>query len=65
MDMLNQKVRHDTWGEGVVTMASEHYVTIHFAQKTGLYVYPDSFTTCLRAVNANVQKIILAEIGQK
>lgn len=63
MDLLNLKVKHKVFGEGIITKISGNYLTVKFAAKESKFVYPDSFEKFIVADDASVQEAIIAEIN--
>lgn len=62
MNLLNLKVKHKVFGNGVVTGISDNLLTIQFASKVSNFVYPDAFETFIVAEDTSVQSEILSEI---
>lgn len=62
MNLLNLKVKHKVFGNGVVTGISDNLLTIQFASKVSIFVYPDAFETFIVAEDTSVQSEILSEI---
>ena len=44
MDLLNVKVRHKKWGEGIITIGDNGYFTVKFDIGEKKFVYPEAFT---------------------
>lgn len=62
MNLLNLKVKHKVFGNGVVTGISDNLLTIQFASKVSNFVYPDAFETFIVAEDTSVQSEFLSEI---
>lgn len=62
VDLLNIKVKHKAFGQGVITEVSGNYLTIKFAAKESKFLYPDSFEKFIVADDASVQASIMDEI---
>lgn len=62
MNLLNLKVKHKVFGNGVVTGISDNLLTIQFASKVSNFVYPYAFETFIVAEDTSVQSEILSEI---
>ncbi|MGN0174521.1 MAG: hypothetical protein ACI39F_08780 [Acutalibacteraceae bacterium] len=62
MNLLNLKVKHSVFGEGVVMKVSGNYMTVKFAVKESKFVYPDSFEKFITAEDASIQAAIIEEI---
>lgn len=62
MNLLNLKVKHKVFGNGVVTGISDNLLTIQFASKVSNFVYPDAFETFIVVEDTSVQSEILSEI---
>lgn len=63
MELLNLKVKHKAFGEGVVTEISGNYLNVKFASKESKFIYPDSFEKFIVAEDISVQSAILDEIN--
>ena len=61
-DLLNMKVKHKVFGEGIITEVSDNFLIIKFAAKESKFVYPDAFKKFIVAEDASVQVEILEEI---
>lgn len=61
--LLNLKVTHKVFGEGIVTEASDRYLTIKFAAKESKFIFPDAFEKFIVAEDSTVQSAIMAEIA--
>lgn len=62
-DLLNSKVKHKTFGTGVITEVSGNYLIIKFATRESKFIYPDAFETFIVADDASVQAEIMEEIN--
>lgn len=62
-DLLNMKVKHKAFGEGIITEVSDNYLIIKFAAKESKFVYPDAFEKFIVVEDASVQAEILEEIN--
>ncbi len=65
MEILHARVKHDTLGVGIVTKFDKTYITVQFEEKTGRFVYPDVFQDHLKAMNPELQAIILQEAARR
>lgn len=64
MELLNLRVNHKAFGDGVITDVSGNYLTIQFSLKTAKFIYPDCFEKFIVAEDASTQTAILAEIEE-
>lgn len=64
-DLLNTRVRHKTFGTGVITCISDNYLTIKFALKETKFLFPDAFEKFIIADDTIVQAEITKEINDK
>lgn len=55
MDLINKKVRHITFGEGVIKESKDKYVVVEFEEKTAEFVYPDAFEKFLKFFDVLLQ----------
>jgi len=65
IDLLNSKVRHKIFGEGIIANISNNHLTVKFANKESTFVYPDAFEKFIVADDASVQAEIIEEINNK
>lgn len=65
MNLLNLKVKHKRFGEGLVTEVNSKYLIVKFASRTSRFLYPDAFDEHLLAEDEAVQSIIRDEIKKK
>lgn len=62
MNLVNQKVKHLTFGTGTVVKQKNGYVTVQFTSKTSDFVYPNAFENFLKIEDISVRTSILREI---
>lgn len=62
MNLVNEGVKHRTFGEGVVLSVSEKIIEIEFSIGVKRLQYPQTFETLMTAVNSDVQKTIIDKI---
>lgn len=63
MELLNLKVKHKIFGEGVIIKSENKSITIRFQSKESKFIYPDCFeNSYVIAVDESVQTAIMAEI---
>ena len=43
MNLINEKIKHKTFGVGTVVAQDESYITIEFQAKTSKFPYPSAF----------------------
>lgn len=65
VDLLNLRVRHKVFGEGIVTNISNDCLTVKFASKELKFIYPGAFEKFLVADKVSVQAEIMEEINNK
>lgn len=63
MNLIGIKVKHATFGTGVITEKTDSYITVEFAAKTTKFVYPDAFEKFIKAEAADVQQTIIDSIN--
>lgn len=61
-DLINLKVKHKTFGEGVITNFLGNTLTVQFAEKETRFIYPNVFEKFLVADDAAIQTAIVKEI---
>lgn len=59
MNLIGLKVKHNTFGTGVITKKEGNYITVEFVSRTTKFLYPDAFEKFIKAEDANVQQIII------
>lgn len=64
MNMVGQKVKHRTWGEGVIVKVSEKIIDIEFPVGIRKLQYPQAFESFLVAIDNGVQQTILDSIKE-
>jgi len=62
MNLINQKVCHITLGCGEIVEQTDKIVTVQFASKISKFQYPSAFQKFLRALNTDIQTVILQQI---
>jgi len=67
MKLLNEKVKHKIFGDGVVTGVSPKRIEVSFPEsnEVKLFQYPDSFEKYLKIADKTKQKDILTELKEK
>lgn len=67
MNLLNEKVKHNTFGCGVITEVNGNKISVKFGEdsRTKTFIYPDAFEKFLKAENPIVEEIILKEFRIK
>ena len=56
MNLLNSKVMHKAFGEGIVISQVGDYITVKFATKQSRFVVPDAFENFLKSADKSVQE---------
>lgn len=62
MNLENLRVKHKSFGEGVVSSNSGKYITVKFASAEKVFVYPDIFEKFLTLEDGSVSEDILKDI---
>lgn len=62
-NLINFKVKHKSFGIGIITEVSNNHLTIKFATRESKFVYPDAFEKFITAYDASVQAEIMEEIN--
>ena len=62
--LLNLKVKHKAFGEGIVKEVSGRYLTIEFAAKESKFIFPDVFENYIVAEDPTIQSAIMADISK-
>lgn len=68
MDLLNEEVRHKSFGTGQVIEQVDSYIEVSFGGDNKRFVYPDAFGSFLTIVDQDVRKkldAIISKIEQK
>lgn len=63
--MIGKKVKHKTYGLGVITEFDNSYITVEFDEKTTRFPYPDAFEKFLTLEKESEQQNIINEIEKK
>jgi hypothetical protein len=62
MVSINLEVNHKSFGRGIITAASEKYITVKFENTQKIFVYPDAFTSFLTLSDGTVSEEIKSDI---
>lgn len=62
MNLIKQKIQHNSLGRGTVVQQDAGSITVKFATKTSKFIYPDAFTAFIRAEDAAVQAVVVGEM---
>lgn len=62
MDLINIKVRHKVFGEGIIVANKNSYITVRFQDDEKKFIYPNAFDGYLTAENSNIAESIKQEI---
>ena len=62
MVLDNLAVRHKSFGEGVIVLADDKYITVRFAEIEKKFVYPDIFEKFLTLSDGTVPSEIASDI---
>jgi hypothetical protein len=67
MNLLNEKVKHNAFGAGVITEANGNKISVKFGEDSGTktFIYPDAFEKFLKAENPVIEETILKELSKK
>ena len=67
MIIVNEKVEHISFGEGVITEVVDNKVLVEFGDNIGIkmFIYPDAFEKFLKAINPTVEDNIMEEYRKK
>ena len=58
----NLKIKHKTFGEGIITSVDGKYITASFGSFEKKFVYPDAFENFLTLADGSVSQEILEDI---
>lgn len=63
MNMLNERVEHNTFGIGVITEVNDNKIWVEFQDSIGtkIFLFPDAFEKFLKAENPTVEENVLEE----
>lgn len=62
MNIINTKVKHKTFGMGIVSAFDGKHLSVQFSSKFCKFVYPDAFEKFLEAESAEIQQAIRDDI---
>lgn len=67
MTIVNERVEHIFFGEGVITEANDNKICVQFGEDFGtkLFLYPEAFEKFLKAVNPAVEDNVMAECRRR
>lgn len=67
MNIINEKIEHDVFGEGTVISREDGRINIQFSEQYGIkqFLYPDAFEKHLRLYNHDVELSVLEELHDK
>lgn len=67
MDIINEKIKHITYGDGQVISQKAEILSIQFSEQHGVknFLYPDAFAKYLKPYNANIEVSILKDLQAK
>lgn len=67
MNLVNEKVEHISFGEGVITEVNDNKIFIQFGDNVGakIFIYPDAFEKFLKAEDKAVEKNVMEEYHRK
>ncbi|MFA5522943.1 MAG: hypothetical protein WDA24_01170 [Tissierellales bacterium] len=67
MKLLNEKVEHTTFGNGIITEADANRICIQFKDDVGvkLFQYPEAFEKFLKAKNSKIENKIQKDLHKK
>ena len=62
MNLINEKIKHKTFGVGTVVAQDESYITIEFQAKTSKFPYPSAFEKFITPVDPAITDAIYNEV---
>lgn len=62
MILENLAVRHKSFGDGVIVLQNDKYITVKFSEIEKKFVYPDIFEKFLTLADGSVPQEILADL---
>lgn len=67
MNLINENVKHTRFGSGAIVDIEEGRVVVKFAEEEEKksFIFPDAFESYLKLENAQIQKDVLKQLGQK
>lgn len=65
MDLVNEKVVHETFGKGNVVNYNSSYIKISFESGGKRFVFPDVFKKHLKFINQEATKLVDGKIAEK
>ncbi len=67
MIILNEIVKHDMFGLGIITEVQNHRITVMFEDEIArkIFLYPEAFEEYLIAANPEIESYILEELHIK
>lgn len=67
MTLINEKIDHIVFGEGMVIGQNDGRLTIQFSEQYGIkqFMYPDAFEKHLKLFNEDLEQSILKELNDK
>lgn len=67
MTLVNEKVKHISFGDGVITEEKDCKIWVQFQEEIGskIFIYPDAFEKFLRAEDPEVEDSVLEELHSK
>lgn len=67
MNIVNERVEHIEFGTGVVTEQKDLKIWVEFQNSIGtkMFLYPEAFGKFLKAVNPEVENVVLEELHRK
>ena len=63
MELVGLKVKHSTFGSGIIIEQIDNQIHVEFPAKTVKFVYPDGFEKFLRAEDTDIQQKIIEIIN--
>lgn len=63
MNLINEKIKHKTLGEGTVIACDGNYITIEFPTKTSKFLYPAAFEKFITPADPEVAVALNAEVS--
>ena len=65
MNLVGEKIIHNSFGEGVITQQSDNIIVVKFVNKEAKFVFPDCFEKFMSCVKIDLQQEISEQIKAK
>ncbi|HLR21140.1 MAG TPA: hypothetical protein VK087_03965 [Tissierellaceae bacterium] len=64
MNLINEKVIHDTFGEGSIVDQSKDYLEVNFKSGSKRFVFPDVFANYMSLVDGEIANLVNKEVDK-